>query len=141
MTLIIDSKKRYIYPADLCFLMCVIIRIIIPTPNPILHPTTTSRSIIRHRINPTRPSSVANGLTPDVHVRLELYMGRTWTLVAIVLAGIGACGALWMLIYVLIKICDSTLSGQQTLGLLMLVGVILMYLRYVSSSNGTIIIK
>ena len=56
-------------------------------------------------------------------------MGRTWTLVAIVLAGVGACAALWMLIYVLIKICDGTLSGQQTLGLLMLVGVILMYLR------------
>ena len=51
-------------------------------------------------------------------------MGRTWTLVAIVLAGIGACAALWMLIYVLIKICDGTLSGQQTLGLLMLVDVL-----------------
>ena len=99
-------------------------RVIIPTPRPITYRTSTSRLVI-----PTRSSSLANGLTPDVHVALELYMGRTWTLVAIVLAGIGACGALWMLIYVLIKICDGTLSGQQTLGLLMLVGVILMYLR------------
>ena len=105
-------------------------RIIIPTPKAIQRRTTTSRlSLQQQHINPTAPPNSQNGLTPDVHVKLELYMGRTWTLVAIVLAGIGACAALWMLIYVLIKICDGTLSGQQTLGLLMLVGVILMYLR------------
>ena len=103
-------------------------RIIIPTPKPaIQYRTTTSRSISNHQGREASRSS--NGLSPDVHVNLELYMNRTWTLVAIVLAGVGACGALWMLIYVLIKICDGTLSGQQTLGLLMLVGVILMYLR------------
>ena len=105
-------------------------RIVIPTPKAILHQTTTTRLSFRQQhINPTPLPNLKNGLTPDVHVKLELYMGRTWTLVAIVLAGIGACAALWMLIYVLIKICDGTLSGQQTLGLLMLVGVILMYLR------------
>ena len=109
--------------------MILYFRIIIPTPKPITYRTSTSRLVIHQRIKPTRSSTLANGLTPDVLVELELYMGRTWTLVAIVLAGIGACGALWMLIYVLIKICDGTLSGQQTLGLLMLVGVILMYLR------------
>ena len=97
------------------------------------NPSTTVHPLItRNNGAPIRKSSIAKGLSPNVLVEFELYMSRTWTLVAIVLTGIGACFALWMLIYVLIKICDGTLSGHQTLGLLMLVGVMLMYLRYKS---------
>ena len=41
--------------------------------------------------------------------------------------GVGACFTAWVLVYVLIKICDGTLGGHQTLGLLLLIGVMVLY--------------
>ena len=30
---------------------------------------------------------------------------------------------MWMLVYVLLKICDGTLTGQQAMGLMLMIGV------------------
>ena len=53
----------------------------------------------------------------------ESFISRTWSLVVLAVAIFGTCIALWMFIYVLIKMCDGTLSGNQTMGLLLLMGV------------------
>ena len=53
----------------------------------------------------------------------EDFIGRTWTLVVLAVAIAGTCAALWMFIYVLIKMCDKTLTGNQTMGLILLIGV------------------
>ena len=52
----------------------------------------------------------------------ERYAGKSWRMAAIVCTGVGACFTVWVLVYVLIKICDGTLGGHQTLGLLLLIG-------------------
>lgn len=53
----------------------------------------------------------------------ESFISRTWTLVVLAVAIAGTCIALWMFIYVLIKMCDGTLTGNQTMGLILLIGV------------------
>lgn len=53
----------------------------------------------------------------------EEFISRTWTLVVLAVAIFGTCAALWMFIYVLIKMCDGTLTGNQTMGLILLMGV------------------
>ena len=53
----------------------------------------------------------------------EAFISRTWTLVVLAVAILGTCAALWMFIYVLIKMCDKTLTGNQTMGLILLMGV------------------
>ena len=39
----------------------------------------------------------------------------------------GTCVCLWMLIYVFIKMCDGTLNGNQTMGILLLVGIMCLF--------------
>lgn len=53
----------------------------------------------------------------------ESFISRTWTLVVLAVAMCGTCVALWMFIYVLLKMCDGTLTGNQTMGLILLMGV------------------
>ena len=53
----------------------------------------------------------------------ESFMGRTWSLVVVSVAIFGICISMWMLVYVFIKMCDRTLSGNQTMGVLLLLGV------------------
>ena len=53
----------------------------------------------------------------------EAFISRTWTLVVLAVTIFGTCVALWMFIYVLIKMCDGTLTGNQTMGLILLMGV------------------
>ena len=53
----------------------------------------------------------------------ESFISRTWTLVVLAVAIFGTFIALWMLIYVLIKMCDGTLTGNQTMGIILLIGV------------------
>ena len=43
----------------------------------------------------------------------QSFISRTWSLVVVSVAVFGTCVALWMLVYVLIKICDGTLLGNQ----------------------------
>ena len=62
----------------------------------------------------------------------EAFIGRTWALVVVSVAVFGACVSLWMLLYVFIKMCDGTLAGSnQTMGVLLLVGVTCLFARYV----------
>jgi hypothetical protein len=57
----------------------------------------------------------------------ESFIGRTWSLAILSVALIGVFVAMWMLIYVVIKMCDKTLGGSQTLGLILLFSVILLF--------------
>ena len=57
----------------------------------------------------------------------ESFIGRTWALVVISLAIFGICVSLWMLAYVFIKMCDGTLNGNQSMGVLLLIGVIITF--------------
>ena len=57
----------------------------------------------------------------------ESFIGRTWSLVVISMALFGICISLWMLVYVFIKMCDGTLTGNQSMGVLLLVGVMLIF--------------
>ena len=53
----------------------------------------------------------------------EAFIARTWTLVVLSVAIFGTIVALFMFTYVLIKMCDGTLTGNQTMGLILLMGV------------------
>jgi len=57
----------------------------------------------------------------------ESFISRTWSLAILSVALIGIFIAMWMLIYVIIKMCDQTLGGSQALGLLLLFSVILLF--------------
>ena len=57
----------------------------------------------------------------------ESFIGRTWALVVISLAIFGICVSLWMLAYVFIKMCDGTLNGNQSMGVLLLLGVMVTF--------------
>ena len=57
----------------------------------------------------------------------ESFIGRTWALVVVSIALFGICLSLWMLVYVFLKMCDGTLSGNQSMGVLLLLGVILLF--------------
>ena len=57
----------------------------------------------------------------------ESFIGRTWSLVVISIAMFGICVALWMMVYVFIKMCDGTLSGNQSMGVLLLLGVMVTF--------------
>ena len=53
----------------------------------------------------------------------DVYISRTWALVIVSLSIIGVVCCLWMLVYVVQKMCDQTLQGSQTMGMLLLLGV------------------
>lgn len=57
----------------------------------------------------------------------ESFISRTWSLVVVAVAVIGTFACLWMLIYVFIKMCDGTLTGNQTMGILLLLGVMCLF--------------
>lgn len=57
----------------------------------------------------------------------ESFIGRTWSLVVISIALFGICVSLWMMVYVFLKMCDGTLSGNQSMGVLLLLGVMLTF--------------
>ena len=57
----------------------------------------------------------------------ESFISRTWALVVVAVAIFGACICLWMLIYVFIKMCDGTLNGNQTMGILLLFGIMCLF--------------
>lgn len=57
----------------------------------------------------------------------ESFIGRTWSLVVISIALFGICVSLWMMVYVFLKMCDGTLTGNQSMGVLLLLGVMLTF--------------
>lgn len=57
----------------------------------------------------------------------ESFISRMWSLVVVAVAILGTCACLWMLMYVLIKMCDGTLTGNQTMGVLLLLGIMCLF--------------
>ncbi len=57
----------------------------------------------------------------------ESFISRTWALVVVSAAIFGFLASLWMLVYVFQKMCDGTLAGNQTMGVILLLGVMLLF--------------
>jgi len=57
----------------------------------------------------------------------EAFISRSWSLVVVGVAIIGTFACLWMLVYVSIKMCDGTLTGNQLMGILLLLGVMCLF--------------
>lgn len=53
----------------------------------------------------------------------KAFVSRTWALIVLTFAVLGFILSMWMLVYVLLKICDGTLTGQQAMGLMLMIGV------------------
>ncbi|OXA45508.1 G-protein coupled receptor family C group 5 member C [Folsomia candida] len=57
----------------------------------------------------------------------ELYISRMWAMIATAVSITGVFISLYMLVYVLQRMCDGTLRGNQILGILLLLGIIMIY--------------
>lgn len=57
----------------------------------------------------------------------ELYISRVWAMVVTAIAITGVFISLYMLVYVLQRMCDGTLQGNQLFGILLLLGVMMLY--------------
>ncbi|XP_066957972.1 metabotropic glutamate receptor 2-like [Macrobrachium rosenbergii] len=57
----------------------------------------------------------------------EDYVGRTWAFTVLVVASLGVISALYVCIYVALRVCDGTLNGPQVLGAVLLMGVMGVY--------------
>lgn len=55
------------------------------------------------------------------------YLGRLWATIMVAIAAMGFMISLFILVYVLIKICDGTLSGNQSLGVILLLGIMTLF--------------
>lgn len=55
------------------------------------------------------------------------YLGRLWATIIVAVAAVGTMVTLFILVYVLIKICDGTLAGNQSLGVLLLLGIMILF--------------
>ena len=55
------------------------------------------------------------------------YLGRLWATIMVAIAAVGTMITLFILVYVLIKICDGTLAGNQSLGVLLLLGIMALF--------------
>ncbi|KAE8750488.1 hypothetical protein FOCC_FOCC002782 [Frankliniella occidentalis] len=55
------------------------------------------------------------------------YLGRLWATIMVAVAAVGTMVTLFILVYVLIKICDGTLAGNQSLGVLLLLGIMTLF--------------
>lgn len=61
----------------------------------------------------------------------ESSITRPWATVIVAVAAVGTCITMFMLVYVLIKICDGTLAGNQSLGIILLLGILTLYVSIV----------
>ena len=106
--------------------------------DPALSPATVNakdRSVYSRSIEAVDSSKEVTAATPrsthhtdmSVIASYEAFIGRTWALVVISLAIFGICVSLWMLAYVFIKMCDGTLNGNQSMGVLLLAGVMVTF--------------
>jgi hypothetical protein len=57
----------------------------------------------------------------------ESSIARPWAMVIVAMAAVGTCITMFMLVYVLIKMCDGTLAGNQSLGVILLLGILTIY--------------
>lgn len=57
----------------------------------------------------------------------EFYISRVWAMVVTAVAITGVFISLYMLVYVLQRMCDGTLQGNQLFGILLLLGVMMLY--------------
>ena len=53
----------------------------------------------------------------------KAFVSRTWAIIVLTAAVLGFIISMGMLVFVLIKICEGTLSGQQSMGLMLMIGV------------------
>ena len=89
-----------------------------------------SRSIeteVEATVDTEEEAGVLNNMAVLASYSYESFIGRTWSLVVISIAMFGICVALWMMVYVFIKMCDGTLSGNQSMGILLLLGVMVTF--------------
>lgn len=61
----------------------------------------------------------------------ESSITRPWATVMVAVAAVGTCITMFILVYVLIKICDGTLAGNQSLGVILLLGILTLYVSTV----------
>ncbi|KDR13974.1 Metabotropic glutamate receptor 5 [Zootermopsis nevadensis] len=66
-----------------------------------------------------------------IRVTPESSITRPWATVMVAVAAVGTCITMFMLVYVLIKICDGTLAGNQSLGIVLLLGIMTLYVSIV----------
>ncbi|CAG7672450.1 unnamed protein product [Allacma fusca] len=57
----------------------------------------------------------------------EFYISRVWAMVVVAIGITGVFLTLYILVYVLLRMCDGTLHGNQVLGILLLLGVMSLY--------------
>jgi hypothetical protein len=62
-----------------------------------------------------------------IRVTPETSITRPWATVMVAVAAVGTCITMFMFVYVLIKICDGTLAGNQSLGIVLLLGIMTLY--------------
>ena len=53
----------------------------------------------------------------------KAFVSRTWAIIVLTAACLGFIISMGMLVFVLIKICEGTLTGQQSMGLMLMIGV------------------
>ena len=53
----------------------------------------------------------------------KAFVSRTWAIIVLTAAVFGFIISMGMLVFVLIKICEGTLTGQQSMGLMLMIGV------------------
>jgi hypothetical protein len=61
----------------------------------------------------------------------ESSITRPWTTVMLAVAAAGSCITMFILVYVLIKICNGTLTGNQSLGVILIIGILTLYVSTV----------
>ena len=68
----------------------------------------------------------------DNHINMsrmppEFYISRVWAMVVVAIGITGVFLTMYILVYVLLRMCDGTLHGNQVLGILLLLGIMMMY--------------
>ena len=71
------------------------------------------------------PSMVSRAVLPPV---TSLWLARTWALALLTFCTLGSLLCLLILYYVVVKMREGTLVGNQTMGLLLLLSVLLLFL-------------
>ncbi|CAG2056647.1 unnamed protein product [Timema podura] len=100
------------------------------TINEFLNKDTVLESFQDAKVKDIPTSGLLNNEGSGVDARRvtpESSITRAWATVLVATAAVGTFIAMFMLIYVLIKICDGTLAGNQSLGILLLLGIMLIY--------------
>ena len=121
------------------------LRNLLPTPSPFLYQLEGGRAIplgkverpldVQKLLSPPPssssqppipgPSMVSRAVLPPV---TSLWLARTWALALLTFCTLGSLLCLLILYYVVVKMREGTLVGNQTMGLLLLLSVLLLFL-------------